>query len=230
MSAPLVSAIVPVRNGARYLGEALASIRAQTYRPLEIVVADDGSTDESLAIARACPEARVLALPHGGVAAARNAGLAAARGALIAFLDQDDLWTPDKLDVQVAYLRAHPAAAGTIAHAMHFLEPGCRAPRWLRPGTLDTARPGWFLGTLVAWRWAFERLGAFDEQYMMGSDSDWFCRVRDAGLALPVLPEVLLRKRVHGANHSADVQVSHTELLRAVHASLVRRRAAGGPP
>src|SRR5512143_3730544 len=108
-SEPLVSVVMPVYNGARYLRQALESALAQTYRPLEIVVVDDGSTDETPAIlAEFGTRIRALRQPNSGSAAARNAALDAARGELIAFLDADDLWLPQKLAVQVEYLREHP--------------------------------------------------------------------------------------------------------------------------
>src|SRR5512143_4014499 len=108
-SEPLVSVVMPVYNGARYLRQALESALNQTYRPLEIIVVDDGSTDETSAIlAEFGSRIRAIRQKNPGSAAARNAALQAAHGEIIAFLDADDLWLPQKLEVQVAYLRAHP--------------------------------------------------------------------------------------------------------------------------
>jgi glycosyltransferase involved in cell wall biosynthesis len=108
-SAPLVSVVMPVYNGARYLRQALESALTQTYRPLEIVVVDDGSTDDTPALlAEFGDKIRSIRQQNSGSAAARNAALRAARGELIAFLDADDLWLPRKLAVQVDYLRDHP--------------------------------------------------------------------------------------------------------------------------
>ena len=99
MKRQLISCIVPVFNGELYLAEALESILKQSYRPLEIIVADDGSTDGTEAIvARFGTQVRYLYQPNSGPATARNLGLGAVRGEFVGFLDADDLWHPEKLE------------------------------------------------------------------------------------------------------------------------------------
>ena len=102
--------IITSYNYARYLPAAMSSALAQSDRDLELIVVDDGSSDDSVAIARACPDVRVrtIAQPHRGLGAARNAGMRAARGWYIAFLDADDVWMPDKLGRQCAILERQP--------------------------------------------------------------------------------------------------------------------------
>src|ERR1700694_2891614 len=114
-SNPLVSCIVPVYNGERYLRSALESIFAQDYRPLEVIVVDDGSSDKSAVIAQDFKQVRYMHQTNQGVATARNAGLAAARGEFIAFLDQDDLWMSDKLSIQIEHLLKNPEIQYTLA-------------------------------------------------------------------------------------------------------------------
>lgn len=102
LSEPLVSAVIPVYNGSKYLREAIDGVLRQTYKPLELVIVDDGSTDDSpQIIASYQGRARVLRQANQGVARARNAGIRAARGEWIAFLDQDDWWLPEKVAKQV---------------------------------------------------------------------------------------------------------------------------------
>jgi glycosyltransferase involved in cell wall biosynthesis len=112
MQSDLVSIVIPVHNRARMLGEAVASALAQTYRPLEILVIDDGSTDETaLAIAHLVqkhPEVRGLRRPNGGPGLARETGRVGSRGEFIQYLDSDDLLLPRKLETQVAALRRSP--------------------------------------------------------------------------------------------------------------------------
>ena len=94
----MISCIVPVYNGERYLAETLQSILGQRVGPLEVIVVDDGSTDGTAGVARRFGSAiRVLHQTNAGPAAARNLGLSEARGDFVAFLDADDLWKPDKL-------------------------------------------------------------------------------------------------------------------------------------
>ena len=101
MTGPLVSVIVPVHNGARFLAAALDSVAAQDYGSMEILVVDDGSSDNSAEIA-ASYRVRLLQQPNRGVAEARNAGVAESSGELLAFLDQDDLWLERKVSRQVS--------------------------------------------------------------------------------------------------------------------------------
>ena len=242
MSQPLVSAVVPVYDGRPYLAEALASALAQTWarsparsrRALEVVVVDDGSTDGSPEVAASFAEARagssspvqvrVVRRPHRGVAAARNAGVAAARGRLLAFLDQDDRWTPDKLERQVAHLEAHPEDGFCLARQRLFLEPGVERPGWLKPELLEKDQPGYVPGTLVVRREVFDAVGPFDEGRPVASDADWFLRAKDAGVGMAMLPDVLLERRIHRANQSAQTLQGTSELLHAVRASILRQR------
>lgn len=108
----LVSVVIPLYNSANFVGEAIRSVLGQTHRELELIVIDDGSTDDSVERAREAidgdPRARVLCFPNGGAAVARNRGLAEARGEFIAPLDADDRWMPDKLEKQLAALLSEP--------------------------------------------------------------------------------------------------------------------------
>src|SRR5690606_34102704 len=98
----LVSIVIPVYNAEKYLEQTLASIYAQTYPHTEIIAVDDGSSDRSVEILRQhAPRVRLVTQANAGAAAARNRGVREARGKWIAFLDADDLWTPDKLEKQL---------------------------------------------------------------------------------------------------------------------------------
>ncbi len=109
MSPPLVTVVVPLYNGARYVAETLTSIQRQTVGDLEVIVVDDGSADDGASVAEAHPLApRVVHQERSGVAVARNRGLLKASGRWITFLDQDDLWHPTRLARLLAWLDAHP--------------------------------------------------------------------------------------------------------------------------
>ncbi|MDB6115980.1 MAG: putative glycosyl transferase, partial [Lacunisphaera sp.] len=115
MSSPLASIIIPCFNAGRWVAATLDSALAQTWSRCEVILIDDGSTDDSLAIARTfVPRGvQVISQPNRGASAARNHGLRAARGEFIQFLDADDLISPDKIAAQIELLRARPA--GTVA-------------------------------------------------------------------------------------------------------------------
>lgn len=238
MSPPLaadqapVSLVLVVRNGARFIAQALGSVQAGRLRPAEIIVVDGDSGDDTVAIASAVPGVRVLPQTGTGIAGAYNQGIAAARFDLIAFLSHDDLWLPEKLALQYAHLAANPRVPGVLCHCEHFLEPGCDCPPGFRPELLGAPRPGWIMEALLARRSLFERIGGFDPGYRVGEDSDWFARVRDAGLELTVLPERLVKKRVHGGNATLTGTDTNAHLLRALRDSIARKRhqAAGPAP
>lgn len=221
-----VSVVIPVFNGEPFLAQAIETVLAQTLPPAEIILVDDGSTDAGPAIAGSFPGVRLIRQSHAGGAAARNAGISAARSDLVAFLDQDDLWAPRKLELQVARMSAARELGYTLAGQRMFLEPGCPAPAWLRPELVARPAPGIVPGTLVARKWVFARIGAFDTTYRWTDDTDWFLRAREASIPMAILDEVLLLRRVHEANASGDPR-SARELVHAVRASLLRRRRAG---
>lgn len=225
MTSPLVSVIVPVYNGARFLRAALESVVAQSYRPMEIIVVDDGSTDASAAIAKSFADVLYLRQTNQGVTAARNAGLAAARGDFLAFLDQDDLWTPGKLRLQVGYLIEHPQVGYVLARMRAFLETGVARPAWVRPELLVGDEIGCLPGTMVVRRSVFTQIGVFDPGYRIGSDTEWLARAKDAGIAHHILPVMLLRWRLHNSNQSGQVALIHTELLRTIHSSVTRQKS-----
>jgi teichuronic acid biosynthesis glycosyltransferase TuaG len=110
-----VSIIMPSHNSARFIGESIRSVQAQDFRDWELLVSDDGSTDDTCSIVRSLqrddPRIRLLASPvNQGPAASRNAALSAAQGRYVAFLDSDDLWEPDKLTKQLAFMQERGVA------------------------------------------------------------------------------------------------------------------------
>jgi glycosyltransferase involved in cell wall biosynthesis len=220
---PLVSAIITAYNGEAFLAEAIASAVAQGYRPLEIIVVDDGSTDGTADIAQSFEEVRYLYQTNQGVAGAMNLGVQAAAGEFLAFLDMDDLWEPNKLELQVGYLVGHPEVDYVIAKTRNFLEPGTERPARLTRDLSLTDSVFLNPGTLVARKAAFRVVGIFDASYTRAADFDWFIRAQEAGLQMAVLPKVLLRRRLHGCNLSLDVQEKTAEFMRAVKSSIERR-------
>lgn len=223
MSQPLVTVIIPVYNGERYLAEALDSVFVQSYYPLEVIVIDDGSTDNSAAIAQGYPLVHYLYQPNQGPGAARNRALGMAHGELIAFLDQDDLWLREKLELQVAHLQTQRQVQAVIAHMQVVLEADTPWPVTLNRAHYLAQPPCYMPSALLARRPLFEQIGVFDSTYTCSSDSDWFLRLKDAGIPLAIIPQVLLTKRIHAANQFRDQTIVH-ETLRAVRSSLHRRR------
>ena len=131
MKRPFVSVIIPVYNGKKFIEEAIKSVFMQNYDPMEIIVVDDGSTDDTSCIVQSFKDVRYIYQPNQGVAAARNTGIHNSRGELIAFLDADDYWPSNKLDLQVDCLLKHPHVGYTLGMQRNFLEYGIkRSHRW----------------------------------------------------------------------------------------------------
>jgi glycosyltransferase involved in cell wall biosynthesis len=221
-----ISVVLPVYNRARYVGEAIASVLGQILPPDELIVVDDGSTDDSVAVVErhAGPGVRILRRTNGGIGAARNSGLRAATGDLIAFIDSDDVWQHDKLARQSRVLQEHADVQLVFGHLVEFLSPE-RADELA--GTLRIAHdpvPGMIATTLLVRRDALERVGLFDESLRVGEFIEWMARARDLGLVSHVLPEVVARRRVHGDN--TVLTRGNADYLRMIKSTLDRRRRA----
>lgn len=179
MTQPLVTAIIPTYRRPALVGRSCRSVLAQTWRPLELIVVDDGSADETPQVLSALrPEAeaagvdlRVMTVPNGGPGLARNAALQAAQGEYFAFLDDDDLWVPGKVQAQAAAMRANPQAGVSFTRYVHEGKVDDPKPR------LDQMLDGWVfphvcsgktrahLQTLMVTRAAWSRVGGFAPLY-----------------------------------------------------------------
>ncbi|MBI3801342.1 MAG: glycosyltransferase [Deltaproteobacteria bacterium] len=166
MTPKLISCIIPVFNGERYLREAIESIFNQTYRPLEVIVVDDGSTDDTPSVVTSYGEqVRCLRQANAGPGAARNLGLTGARGEFVAFLDADDLWHPEKLARQMARFATRAELAFCLTHLQNFwiLELQEEAAK-LRDHRFMQPLPGYASQTLLAKRTVFDTIGQFNPQ------------------------------------------------------------------
>ncbi|MCP4937423.1 MAG: glycosyltransferase family 2 protein [bacterium] len=225
---PLVTVIIPVYNGARYLNEALCSIAAQTYRPLEITIVDDGSTDESRQLVNAARERLNIPLSYHyqsnqGPSAARNLGVDRTNGELIAFLDADDVWLPQKLWRQVAYLRAESNQDGVVCRLTYILEKEQEWQSGLSREYFDNSPAGFLPSALMVWREAFSRVGNFDPALRTGEDTDWFLRAREGGVRIGLVPEILLQRRFHQSNLSHTPQDQRKQMFALLRKSIKRK-------
>lgn len=226
---PLVSVVMPVLNAARFLSDALASVGAQTYAPLEILVVDGPSTDRTPELAQSYPRVRYMRQTGAGMWNALNEGLEAVRGEFVAMISSDDLWVPQKIQVQVEYLLAHPEVQYTFGLTKFVLIEGETAPRAFRPELFEGAREAILLEVLLARKEVFDRVGKFDESLRIASDVDWFARLTSLRAPHVIIPQVLLHKRIHEHNLSTEPSLGTTithELLVAVRNQMLRSRIA----
>ena len=226
----LISCIVPVYNGEKYLGEAIESVLRQEIEPTEIVVVDDGSTDSTaMVIAAFGDRVRFLRQMNQGPAAARNLGVGAARGEFIAFLDADDLWRPNKLHRQMERFRDRPELDICVTHVQNFWIPELKqeAERF-QSHRIAKPTPGYVTSTFLARKVLFESVGVFNTNLKHGDAQEWIIRAAEKGAVMELLGDVLVYRRLHHSNFSRAVGEALDDHLRIIKGSLDRRRQRDG--
>lgn len=226
---PTISVIIPVHNGERYLAEAIRSVLDQTLPPDELIVVDDGSTDASAQVARSFgPPVRVLAQANLGPAAARNLGAQQASGDLLAFLDADDLWTPEKLARQSAVLAADPVCDAVLGRVENFVSPELDESQAAKLARTAAQSGEFHIGALLIRRDAFRRVGWFDAGLRHGEFIDWWARATQLHLAYTVLPDLVLRRRLHADNLTRREPGGRRDYLALLRQHLARQRETAG--
>lgn len=248
MSAPLVSAIIPAYNAGHFIKEALMSILDQTGNSLEIIVVDDGSRDNTLAlVTEVAPEAIIIQQDNSGPAAARNAGIAVSKGEWIAFLDADDQWLENKLCVQFQVLEKHPSLAliasdmaettinGEVVISSVLSKHGLKsyfeqldgAPI---PDALNKLLNKNFIptGTVIVRKEILLECGGFNPAIRYGEDLELWVKI-SARYPIACLPDVLMLRRLHADNATKATEAMLKDLvlvmssLRAWDAQALRR-------
>lgn len=229
----MVSVVIPAYNAALYLADALRSVMAQTYRDYEIIVVNDGSTDTTREVLEEFqPWIRHLSQANQGPSAARNLGIRAARGTYICFLDADDLWTPDKLQVQVEFLENHPEIGLVFADIEEFgtFRSSCRSV--IRESFGSEVKGGIAIPdafskllttnfiptpTVMVRSHCLLRSGVFNESLRIVEDRDLWLRIA-AHFQIAWIPQVLCRRRVHDCNLSQNDELALHSRLKVVSA------------
>lgn len=216
-----VSVVIPLYNQASFVAQALDSVAAQNVQPKEVIVVDDGSQDDSAAVAQAHSiGATVIRQANAGVSAARNAGIAAATGEWVAFLDADDAWAPQKLERQLAAASRVNRPALSFTRYERRRTDGLPVAEPQHPAADLHATPrnlirGNFIGcsTVVAHRDVFTRVGGFpDSARLRSAGQDYALWLRVASLfPLIYVPEVLMYYTIHATNRVGVDPVRHFE-------------------
>lgn len=222
---PLVSVIIPVYNAEKYLSEAIKSVLAQAYSPIEIIVVDDGSTDNSAIVAQQFGDRiQYLYQENSGAAMTRNRGVEQSHGDYLSFLDADDLWSKNKIKLQLAAFEKHPNLDIVFGHVQQFFSPDLDRETQQKLHCPDTAIPGNTPSSMLVKSTAFQRVGLFSTQWRIGEPLDWYLRATELQLHMEMLPEVVLWRRIHKTNqgiYERHLMGSYAHILKA---SLDRRR------
>ena len=232
--APAVSVVIPAYNAERFIGEAVNSVLEQTYRDFEVIVVDDGSTDKTAEVVKTCEEVRYLYKENGGTASARNRGVEASRGHYVAFLDADNLWEPEKLEVQIALFERQPSLVWSYTDSLLVDEekeqPVYRKSQLVghpEGDVLERLIHGNFMppSTVVVARDVLKEMGGFDESNLHRISEGWELWTRIAG-QYPVgyVHRPLTKTRQHAYRKTDTMDLKHAYRSRkAIVEKAVRR-------
>jgi glycosyltransferase involved in cell wall biosynthesis len=220
----MISVVIPVFNGAAYIGQAIESVLVQTLAPEEVVVVDDGSSDSTAQVVEQyAPGVLYRWQANQGPGAARNLGIRKSKGELLAFLDSDDLWLPEKLRLQKAAFDDDPELDLVFCQMSQFRETGPDEAAL----SDEAAQPSPLISCMLARRAAFERVGPLRPD-LKAEFVDWYLRAREAGLRMRTLDVLLVKRRLHSANFTLLNKDMPREYLHLLKASLDRRRTKAG--
>jgi len=226
VSTPLISTIIPVYNGESYLREAIDSTLNQTYSNHEVVVINDGSTDNTAQIAQSYSSAvKYHFQPNSGLSGARNTGVQRSRGDYLAFLDADDLFMPEKLELQFECFNADPVLDMVFGHVEQFYSPDLSDGERAQFAVSEMVMPGLFAGAMLVNRLAFLQAGYYDPNLRVGQFLDWYMKAKERGLKQFILTEVVVKRRIHLTNMSSQASRNDKiDFARLIKAGLDRRR------
>ncbi len=222
----LISVVIPAYNAEQFIGQTIQSVLDQTYPCHEIIVVDDGSTDRTQEVLKKFDgKIHCLSQQNKGPSAARNAGIQAAQGDFICFLDADDLWIPEKLEVQLAFMEANPDIALVCSDYEEFNKEGIVLSSFLAEkhhmfptfptvaGPLNNAFEKLvfenFVGTptVMVRKSCLEKTGVFDEEIRSVEDRDLWLRI-SASYRIACIPRIFCKKRVHQMNVSKQTELA----------------------
>lgn len=222
---PLVSIVMPAYNAGKYIVEAVESVFQQSYSPIEMIVVDDGSTDDTVEkLSRFESDIKLIISSHQGTASARNIGIKQARGQLIAFLDADDTMHQDKIKFQVDEFLTDLNLDLCYTMFNNFLTPdadeGLKRTRPQKEGPIK----GCVCGTTMIKKDAFDKVGYFDTTLRVGEFIDWYARATDLGLKVKFIERDLYNRRSHAGNITATQQQSFKDYAKLLRAKIDRKK------
>jgi len=214
MKYPLVSVIIPAYNAEKFLEEAINSVLNQTYPNMEIIVIDDGSTDNTKSKVLSFKNIRYIYQKHSGIAEARNRGIENAEGEYIAFLDADDLWMPHKTEIQLNFLLKNPEYAAVSTDWLIFENGKIISESYLSSRYIDPQKSFYenllreniaLTSSVIAKKDVIVKVGMFDTSFCTYEDRDLMLRI-SAEYKFGLINEVLVKKRNHPSQATKSIE------------------------
>jgi glycosyltransferase involved in cell wall biosynthesis len=195
-----ISVIIPFYNGAAFLKEAVESVLSQGIEDMEIVLVDDGSTDDSVEKIKQIKDDRIKVIrqENAGAATARNNGVKLATGKYIGFLDADDLWAPNKLKLQLAEIEKEGGVNMVYGQVKEFNDASVLSGISIKPE--EKTFVGYSPIALLISKQDFLKVGEFQGKYKVAEFIDWYDRAKHLGLKESVLPDIVAYRRIHSGN------------------------------
>lgn len=223
--ADLVSVILCVYNREEYLKEAIGSVLAQDYPKIELIIVNDGSTTDVKSIIDSYGSLiTYIYQENQGLGVARNTGIKYAKGDYLAFIDSDDLWTKNKLSLQMAHIKPSHL---NFSYVKQFICPTLSKHERQKLIVKTEPLPGYNAGTLLVSKKLFHSIGPFFEENQVGDFLDWFIRAKQLNTPLQMLPEITYYRRIHLTNMSRQTEIfSKQGFLKVLRNGLHRERNA----
>ncbi len=195
-----ISVIIPVKNGEKFIAEAIESIINAEVLPAEILIIDGHSTDKTELICSSYKELTFIKQTGTGLEQAFNQGVLESKYDFISFIGSDDIWEVGKLKYQMEAFETNLKAKICITKFKFITDSGCELPANFRKDLLGTEHNGLLLETMLTKREVFEKVGLFNPAFSPHGDFDWFARCKDKGVSIILIPELLVKKRIHENN------------------------------
>ncbi len=219
---PLISVMMPTYNNGKYIKQAIDSIYAQNYNNIEIIVIDDGSTDNTKEILQQYKNIKYFYMEHKGISFARNKALECAKGEYIAFCDSDDYWLPNKLKTQIEYFEEHPECEIVFTKYKNIIEEDQlkKNKRVVHEINIEDSYKQYLPSSLMK-KSLFERYGIFDENFSGIEDAEFVFRIFMKKINVDYfIDEVFYIRRIHGNN----ITLIQNRSVKSIFASILRKR------
>ena len=222
----MISVLIPAYNAEEFIREAIDSVLRQTFKDIEVIVVDDGSSDQTASVVRSfSTKVRYYFQENAGAAAARNHCVRLSSGEFLAFLDADDIWAENKLELQLRELESEPTLEAVFGMIRQVSQSDWQ--RKISEADVDQSEllKGYSQATMLIRRESFLRIGMFSEENKIGEFVDWLLRAKENDLRMKLLPQLFLWRRIHESNvgirHRSDVG----DYVRILKKSIDRRRS-----